>query len=226
MSMPTIIHMEFKRRRPERFIVYLDDGEGYTFSPETVLKHALTPGKVLTENEFAHIRSEDDIRRAKDQILSYLSRRPHSRMELFRKTIQRGHNSDAINAALNDLEKIGLVDDITFAHQFIQYEMAMRPCGKNLLINKLLKCGIDRELILPIVEQYINDEHPEAVTANAIAEKFLQRNKQQPPQKLREKLIRHLYAKGFDWSIIQQILADNANNFTDNPTDDEFYETS
>jgi regulatory protein len=224
--MPTIIHMEFKRRRPERFIVYLDDGEGYTFSPETVLKHALTPGKVLTENEFAHIRSEDDIRRAKDQILSYLSRRPHSRMELFRKTIQRGHNSDAINAALNDLEKIGLVDDIAFAHQFIQYEMAMRPCGKNLLINKLLKCGIDRELILPIVEQYINDEHPEAVTANAIAEKFLQRNKQQPPQKLREKLIRHLYAKGFDWSIIQQILADNANNFTDDPTDDEFYETS
>ena len=218
--------MEFKRRRPERFIVYLDDGEGYTFSPETVLKHALAPGKEFTENEFAHIRSEDGIRRAKDQILSYLSRRPHSRMELFRKTIQRGHHSDAINAALDDLKKIGLVNDVAFAHQFIQYEMALRPCGKNLLINKLLKCGIDREVILPIIDQYINDEHPEAVTANTIAEKFLQRHKQMPPQKLREKLIRHLYAKGFDWSTIQQILADNAITFTDDTTDDEFNETS
>jgi regulatory protein len=218
--------MEFKRRRPERFIVYFDGGEGYTFSPETVLKHALTPGKELTDTELAHIRSEDDKRRAKDQILSYLSRRAHSRMELFRKTIQRGYSSDAVNAALDELERIGLVNDIQFAHQFIQYEIALRPCGKKLLINKLLKCGIDREVLLPIVNQYIKDEQSETATANTIAEKFMHRHQQQPPQKLREKLIRHLYAKGFDWAVIQRILTDHSITFAEDTTENDYNETS
>ncbi|MCB0263278.1 MAG: RecX family transcriptional regulator [Calditrichaeota bacterium] len=209
--------MEFKRRRPERFIVYLDDGEGRWFSPETVLKHSISPGKSFGETEFAEIQLEDGIRRAKDQLLSYLSRRPHSRRELLLKALQKGFETAHIDPALDDLERLELVNDRQFCHQFIQNELLLRPCSKNLLQDKLMKRGISRDIYLPVLDEYFSDDTQSEIVQE-LADKFLARNAHLPGRKRAEKLIRHLQAKGFEWSYISDVL-ENARLNTDDETE-------
>lgn len=203
--MPEIIHIEFKRRRPERFLVQWDSGEEQVFSPETVAKYGFAPGKFFGEEEYRQILREDGIRRAKDQALKYLALRPHSRKELLLKILRNGYPPELIESALDDLQKVDLINDEKFTRQFIQNELLLRPCGKNLLREKLLARGVSPATFQPILEEFFQQQPQEAL-AREITKKFLARNRHIPLPKRREKLIRHLQGKGFDWEMINGIL--------------------
>lgn len=200
--------MEFKRRRPERFLIYWDNGEEHIFSPESVAKYGLAPGKEFSEEEYLLMLREDGIRRAKDQVLKYLGIRPHSRKELLLKTLRKGFSPDVIEAALNDLQKVELIDDRQFTRQFIQNEMLLRPGGKNLLKEKLLNRGVAPDIFQPILEELYEEGSQEDIIRQ-IAGKFLERNRRPDNQKRTEKLVRHLQSKGFDWEMIHWVLRES-----------------
>ena len=205
--MPKIIHIEFKRRRPERFLVYLDDGETYLFSPETVVKYSFAIEKEFEEGAFAEIMREDGVQRAKDQILRYLGIRPHSRRELLLKTLKKGFTSEHIETALRDLERVGLIDDQQFSRLFIQNELLLRPCGGNLLKEKLLKRGVSPVIFQPILDE-IFKKQPQEQIIKKVAQKFLNKNSRLSTPKRLEKLVRHLQNKGFDWAMINWVIYD------------------
>lgn len=205
--MPTIIHIEFKRRRPERFLVYWDDGEQQLFSPEVAVKYGFAPGKDFSESEYDEVFREDSILRAKDQILRYLGIRPHSRKELFLKTMKKGYEPEHIEPALADLERVDLINDVRFTRQFINNELLLRPCGKNLLKEKLINKGVAGAIFEPILEE-IMAEQPQEEIIKSLAQKFLKKNRRLAPEKQQEKLIRHLQSKGFNWELINWVLYD------------------
>jgi regulatory protein len=197
--------MEFKRRRPERFLVSWDNGEEHIFSPESVVKYGFAPEREFGEEEYREILKEDGIRRAKDQLLKYLGIRPHSRKELLLKTLRKGYSPDVIETALADLENVDLVDDEKFTRQFIQNELLLRPCGKNLLKEKLLNKGVSPDVFQPVLDE-IYEEQPQEEIIKDITQKFLNRNRHVEAQKRTEKLIRHLQSKGFGWDMINWVL--------------------
>ncbi|RMF62063.1 MAG: regulatory protein RecX [Calditrichaeota bacterium] len=200
--MPKIIHMELKRGRPERFIVHWDNGDITPFSPDTVLRYQFSIDREFDEEELKPIFFEDEVRRAKDQILRYLAVRPHSRSELFSKTIRKGYPPEAIDQALNDLEQVKLIDDRQFAEQFIRTEMLLRPSSKRLLREKLLSRGVKRELVEELLETLCPPQSQEEALLYLI-QKFWKANQRYQTKKRLEKLIRYLQGKGFDWDLIQ-----------------------
>lgn len=197
--------MEFKRRRPERFLIYTGEDEVYTISPETALKHGFAPGKEFGEEEFIQILNEDAVRRAKDQALRYLEIRPHSRRELAVKLLRKGYSKEATEQSLDDLEKVDLINDEKFVRLFIQNELLLRPCSKNLLRKKIIQRGVKPDLFEPILNEAYQ-EHREEEIALQTCEKFLKIHHHLPPQKLKKKLTRHLLGKGFSWDIIGWIF--------------------
>lgn len=207
--MPKITHMEFKRRRPERFLVFWDNGEHHIFSPDSVVKYGFAPEREFSEENYREILKEDGIRRAKDQLLKYLGIRPHSWRELFLKTLRKGYSPDVIEAALKDLQSVDLVNDEKFTRQFIQNELLLRPCGKNLLKEKLLNKGVSPDIFQPILDE-IYEEQPQEEMIKDITQKFLNRNRHLKGQKRIEKLIRHLQSKGFGWDLINWVLYDSS----------------
>ncbi len=194
-----------KRRQPARFIVRWDSGEELPFSPETVLRYQFAVEKEFSEEEFAVLCREDAIRRAKDQILKYLSIRPHSRKELLLKTLRKGYAAEEIEAALDDLEKVGLINDREFAGQFIRNEMLLRPCGTRLLKEKLLTKGVNREIVESLLSELCPPETQEAAIRH-LTRKFWKANRRNDPKKRMERLIRHLQGKGFGWDLIQWVI--------------------
>ncbi len=203
--MPTITSMHMRRGRPERFIVTTEDEQEFVLTPEIVLKHGIAPRKEFTDEEFIQILEEDALRQAKDQALRYLSIRPHSRKELFRKMREKGYRKPIIEQVLADLERLDLVNDEQFARLFIQNELRLRPVGRALLKQKLLSRGIPQ----PLCEQLLSELFPESLEiefVHRLANKFLKHREHLPPAKRREKLVRYLQNKGFLWEQIQEVL--------------------
>ncbi len=139
-------------------------------------------------------------------MLRYLEIRPHSRRELWRKGLQKGYSETAVDQALDDLQAVGLVDDRSFAKQFVLDELRLRPCGPRLLQEKLHSRGVRPEIFEPIIEQAYQGVSLNSIAVQ-IAEKHLRRHRGEPAQKLREKLSRHLVAKGFDWETISEVMS-------------------
>lgn len=203
--MPQITQIEFRRRKPERFIVHFDDEEVHTFSPETALKHGFVLEKKFSDEEFQEILKEDSIRRAKDQALRYLEIRPHSKKELFLKLLRKSYPKEVIEIALSDLIKVDLVNDEIFTQQFIRNELNLRPSSKKLLRSKLIQRGVTAEIFEPILDE-IYEKQDEGEIALEIAHKFLKTQKGAKKDKQKEKLVRHLLNKGFDWEVIDWVV--------------------
>ena len=203
--MPVIKHMKMRRGRPERFIITLEDDEELLMTPEIVLKFGLSPGNSFSDDEFLNILQEDSIRQAKDQALRYLTVRPHSRRELWRKMREKGHRSEVINQVLDHLENVELVNDEQFTRLFIQNELRIRPAGKLLLVQKLAQRGIPRELYEPLLKELLPEEEEMEIT-RSLAKKFTRSHSRDKGDKLKEKLVRYLQGKGFQWEQIKQVL--------------------
>jgi regulatory protein len=187
-------------------VVTTEDEQEFVLTPEIVLKYSIAPRKEFTDEEFIQILEEDALRQAKDQALRYLSIRPHSRQELFRKMREKGYRKPVIEQVLADLERLDLVNDEQFARLFIQNELRLRPAGRALLKQKLLSRGIPQ----PLCDRLLSELFPESLElefVHRLAEKFLKHKEHLPPTKRREKLVRYLQSKGFHWEQIQEVVA-------------------
>ncbi len=203
--MPTIVEMKLKRSRPERFLLLWDDGTETLLAPETVLKYQLAVGSELEEVDLLQMLAEDEVIRAKDQALRYLEIRPHSERELYRKLRRKRYNLPAIEAALDALRQVDLINDTRFARQFVESEMRLRPVGRGLLKQKLRERGIPDTIIEPILEETFR-HHSEQEIAQRLTEKWLKRQSQINTRKRKAALVRFLQSKGFNWEVIQEIL--------------------
>ncbi len=203
--MPTIVQIELRRSRPERFVIHLDSGEAYLVSPETALRYGFTLDRHFEEDEFYRILAEDEIRRAKDQALRFLETRPHSRHELLLKLRRKGYRSQAAQQALAELAQVHLIDDREYARLYIESELKRRPCSRTILRLRLREKGIAPEVSEPLLDEAyasINEEH----LARLVADKFLRTGRHLSPLKQKQRLIRLLQSRGFSWEVIERLI--------------------
>ncbi len=203
--MPKITNLQLKLGRIERFVVALEDGQELVFTPESVAQFGIVPNKEFSEQEFLEMVQIDQVRQAKDQAMRLLALRPHSRTELIRKMRERGYRLSVIEPALDELEKLDLVNDEEFAKIFIQNELQLRPVGRMLLRQKLLERGIPAEIFEPLLQSLYPAEQ-EAEIARRLSEKFLRTHSKEKKRKSREKLVRFLQGKGFSWEQIREVM--------------------
>jgi regulatory protein len=90
---------------------------------------------------------------AKDRALRLLGVRGRSREELRRRLTQAGYETEEIEAALADLEGVGLVDDERFAREVASYEMGRRAVGRRAALMSLRRRGVASEVAERIVEE-------------------------------------------------------------------------
>jgi regulatory protein len=202
--------MQMRRGRPERFVITLDDDQQIVLTPEIVLKYSIAPQQEYSDEAFLEILEEDAMRQAKDQALRYLTRRPHSRRELMRKMREKGFRTTIINRALDELEKVDLVNDKEFTRLFILNELRLRPVSRMLLVQKLIQRGISQDLFKPFLDELLSEEQ-ELQMARELAEKFVKTHSREQGQKLQQKLVRFLQGKGFNWEQIRQAVPSISN---------------
>src|SRR6185503_6613947 len=113
--MPVITKIGEQKRRPNRRSVYLDGGFAFGCNVNVVAKFRLREGMELTEQRVKEIAQGEVRQECFDQAMKYLQSRLHSRIELRRKLMRREYGEALVDAVLDDVARIGYLNDERFA---------------------------------------------------------------------------------------------------------------
>ena len=100
---------------------------------------------------------DEEVEKAKNAAFRLLSGRAYSRTEMLDKLKKRRFGSRAIEQVLSDLDRLGLVDDHSFARRFAEDRLRFRPMGRALLYRDLKRRKVAVEVIEPVLEEVLAD---------------------------------------------------------------------
>ena len=144
-------------------------------------------------------------RQAMNTAVRILSRRDHSRFEVRQKLKQRGFGPEAIRAAVNECERLNYIDDERTARVYIG-QLVRRGFGFRRIAVELKKKGLRGRRIEDVLEQQ-KVEIDECEMARRVLQKKIKNfERETDRQKRRDKLYRFLDYRGFNRSIISELI--------------------
>lgn len=150
----------------------------------------------------------EDAASLKDYALGLLSQRSYTCAGIREKLEKRARklrlSTEVIPEIIERLVELRLLDDLKYCRMWVEERSRMRPRGKFMLNQELRKKGISKDLLDQFWTNY--GDIDEVALATRIYEKKRARVAGEPC-KVREKLYRHLASKGFNHSVIQEVLA-------------------
>ena len=147
----------------------------------------------------------EELKKAKNQALKYLSYRDRSKWEITQYLEKKKHSHLVIQQTLENLESLDYIDDQRFALQWGQFNINKKKLGRNRLYLELLNKGIDRETLENILST-LYENNPEIQLAKECASKKWESLKGVEADKKKRRLFQHLKRRGFPIDIIYQSL--------------------
>jgi regulatory protein len=134
----------------------------------------------------------------KDRALRLLSVRSRSRAELRDRLVRAGYEATEVEAAMADLEAVGLIDDERFARDYAEHHRR-RGLGRRGGLAALRAKGIERDM----AEEAVGEINPEdeAERAFEVARGRLARLRAVTPDVAHRRTVAFLLRRGYD-SII------------------------
>jgi regulatory protein len=149
----------------------------------------------------------DNLDRVKKAALRLLSVRMRSRRELEIRLRRKGFRAKAVREALDDFERVGLVDDQKFARLFLESRLRLRPRSYNVLMSELRAKGLAEELIKEVVDECRLEVSEEDLARRALSRR-MKSVKGASPDEARARAARFLAGKGFAPSLIAEVVND------------------
>ncbi len=191
-----------------KFSKIFADGE-YLISlpPELIERFKIEVGAQIDENELKKMSEAALIRRARERLLYSLDRRLHSEKELRQKLCQN-YPPHIIDAAINELSRLGLVDDENFARAFVEQRLQVNKKGPYAIVSELILKGVNRELARSVVDELTSGNDDEYSAALAVAERY---KKDLDTPKGKQRLYGALARRGFSYSVVKKVMQEICN---------------
>lgn len=141
---PTIVDVRAAARGRQR-IIELSDGRELTFSDEACALVGVHIGDPAGDSLLAALAEAEHRNSAHNIALRLLSVRSRSEAEIRRRLAMRQIQPADIDAEIERLKRVGLLDDEAFAQAWVSDRRAMAPRGRRLLRSELAGKGIASE---------------------------------------------------------------------------------
>ena len=197
--MPTITALEVQKRNKRRINLYLDDAFAFGLAMNAAV--ALRVDQLLSASDVETLQAADDLERAYERALRFLSYRPRSEEEI-RHNLQKHKVADVVIAtALERLRAAKYVNDTEFATLWVDNRAEHRPRGRRALRYELRQKGISDAIIEASL-----DEVDELAAARTVAWKKVGRFAALPQREFRQKMYGLLARRGFDSETIRTVI--------------------
>lgn len=103
--------------------------------------------------------TEDTDKKALDLAIRYLGNREHSRKEIITKLQRKQFIGEVVEKTLNRLDELGLLDDRSFALNYVGSRSKKKPSGRYKLRYELRQKGISEEVIDEVLSEYDSSSH-------------------------------------------------------------------
>lgn len=144
---------------------------------------------------------------SKRPILAYalylLGRRGRTRRELQDKLTEKKYPADDIAPTLTRLTEMGLLDDTTFAQNYVRDKVAIYRRGRFRIGLELLRKGVGKDQIDQALSTI--DEADELAAALSLTEARLKNWQALEPLKRRVRLLSLLQRRGFSAEVVRQV---------------------
>lgn len=195
-----------QKKRKDRYNVYVDDEYTVSLSAETCMIYQLKTGSRVDEDTWKEAVFSDNTKYAFDRAVSLLSHKMRTRSELIDRLLDKDIDENAVHAAIEKLSDYGYVDDITYAKEFVQSAILAGKHGRKVVSYKLKTKGIDDDIIEDALNGYTHDIEKEI--AQGHLEILSKQYQNEQVQKKRRKIYAALTRRGFDYDIINTLLAE------------------
>ncbi len=199
-SMGTITELKEGARNKERVNVYMDGEFAFAVYIDTAIANRLKKGAELSDDDVERILREDKEKYALSCAMKFLSYRMRTERELRRKLKEKEIAPEAIDAAVAKLKEIGYLDDQGFAELYAQE--LMQKYGQRVAMQKLMQKGVPRE----IAQETLAGMEQEETVIDTYVVRLKQKHAGEEENKAKQKIIRALMAKGFDYEDIKRAL--------------------
>jgi regulatory protein len=197
----TITALVAQKKNPDRVNVYLDGK--FAFGLAAIEAVRLKRGQALTDDDIERLQAADDVEKAREKALRFLSNRPRSEWEVRQNLLKAGYGDGTIDRVLERLRGVSLVDDAAFTRYWIDNRTQFKPRGEVALRQELRRKGVDREVIDAVLEE---SEHAEDKAAIQAALAKADRYRQLPRPEFTQKLGAYLARRGFDYGTVREAV--------------------
>jgi regulatory protein len=205
--MAVITKITEQKRSPNRRSVYLDNRFAFGCNVNVVARFRLREGMSLDEQEIQQIQLGEVKQEAMDAALHLLSMRLHSRSELLRKLKRREYGDEVLDAVMEDLVRLGYLDDARFAQAKSLSLAQHKKHGRRRAMQELRKAGVTSEVAERALDK-VYDTHDTLAVARELAAKQAPRLKRLDPAVAKRRLIGMLQRRGFDYDDIKPVVQD------------------
>jgi regulatory protein len=186
-------------KRADRYSIFVEGKYEFSLSEGALLESKIASGQELTKEqleEFKKLSADDKLY---NQALRYVAMRPRTRWEVQFYLERKKASPPLIDALLNKLSKIGLIDDRKYAEAFVHDRQLLRPTSRRKIIAELRKRRVTDEVIQQVTSV---DEVSDQAALLAVIERKRRQSKYQDDTKL----IQYLARQGFGYDDIKTAL--------------------
>lgn len=205
-----IIKITTQKNTTERFNIYIDKGNGeeYGFSvdQDVLIEFQIRKGNSYTEEELNEILYKDDIKKAFNLALKYLSYRMRAAKEIRDYLNKKEYSEDIAGIVIEKLKQYQYVNDLEFAKAFVRSRILNSTKGPLLIKQELQQKGISEVNIQESLKEFPEETQLDIVFR--FAEKNTKQSKNMSDYQVKQKIGQALLAKGFSQSIIKTALAE------------------
>ena len=206
MTLPSrITALEIDPRRPGAVRVEIDGNRFGAVSREVVSAEDLAVGRELDPVLHERLSAAADIESAYRTVLRALEVRSYARGDLIRRLQRKGHARSAVEAAVARACELGLLDDGSFARNYVE-SRAARGRGPSRLLRDLLSMGVDRSLIERALAAHWPEGSDQTVVPLALAQKRAAQLGSLPRQAKRRRVVAYLARRGFSGREITELV--------------------
>ena len=207
--MRIITKLEPTRRNPNRRSIHLDGKFAFAVNVNVVAKFHLAEGKGLSEQDVQAIQQGELRQEVLDTALRYIQLRLHSRAELRKKLARKEFGDAIIDQILDDLARLGYLDDARFAKTKALSAAQHKHHGRRRAYVELIKSGVKAD----VANAALDDVYAEGgaggdsiAAARLLAEKQAPRLRKLDPMTARRRLAGMLQRRGFDYETIKPVI--------------------
>lgn len=207
--------VEPQKRNLHRFNIFLDGVFAFGADEDLVVNFRLIPGKIIAKEDLDKLLFEAEVGKLMAKMYRLFGVRMRSEHEVrqyFRiknlesRIKEKEPASDlAIELLIAKLKAKGMINDLQFARLWVESRRTSKKKGPNALKSELIQKGIDREIIVEVLNEDRQGESDE-ILAELSLEKKLNSWIVLPYLKQKQKAVDFLLRKGFDYSIVKPIV--------------------
>lgn len=202
--MNKITNIETQKRNEERVNIYIDNEFAFACYKELVYKEGLKKDMKVELERLRKIIAEEEFLKCKNSALRIVEKAYKTEKEMVDKLLQKGYEGIIIEKTIAFLKEYNFLNDEKYTLMYARDKSKLQ--GKNKIKYSLMKKGIDKETIETTLESMDNSVEEETAYNLAIKKYRTLSKKENDKYKLNQKLIRFLLGKGYDYSLVKDVI--------------------